>query len=72
MTVLWTWQGRGRASVAGVELKGVEHARDRSGWAVAVPVVNKISMSKICLYNFSYKKVTEYLQQPVTTEGIRL
>ena len=28
MTVLWTGQGRGEASVAGVELKGVEHARD--------------------------------------------
>ena len=31
MTVLWTGQGRGGASVAGVELKGVEHARDLGG-----------------------------------------
>ena len=32
--------------------------------------MNKISMSKTCLYNFSYIKATGYLQQPVTTEGI--
>ena len=29
--------------------------------------MNKISMSKTYLYNFSYKKATGYLQQPVTT-----
>ena len=31
MTLLWTGQGRGEASVAGVELKGVEHARGLGG-----------------------------------------
>ena len=31
--------------------------------------MNKISMSKTCLCNFSYKKATGFLQQPVTTEG---
>ena len=30
------------------------------------------SMSQTCLYNFCRKKATGYLQQPVTTEGIRL
>ena len=35
-------------------------------------VIIKISMSKTCLYNFSYKKATGYLQQPVTIEGIWL
>ena len=34
--------------------------------------MNKISMLKNLPDNFSYKKVTGYLQQPVTTEGIRL
>ena len=34
--------------------------------------MNKISMSKNCLYNFSYKKGTGFLQQPVATECIRL
>ena len=34
--------------------------------------MNKISMSKTCLYNFSYIKATGYLQQPVITEGIQL
>ena len=31
MTVLWTGQGRGEASVAGDELEGVEHARGLGG-----------------------------------------
>ena len=34
--------------------------------------MNKISMSQTCLYNISYQKATGVLQQPVTTEGIRL
>ena len=34
--------------------------------------MNKISMSQTCLYNFSYKKATRFLQQPVATEGIQL
>ena len=34
--------------------------------------MNKISMSKTCLYNFSYNKDTGFLQQPVTTECIQL
>ena len=29
-------------------------------------------MLQTCLYNFSYKKVIRFLQQPVATEGIRL
>ena len=34
--------------------------------------MNKISMSKTCLYKFSCKKATGFLQQPVATEGIWL
>ena len=36
MTVLWTGQGRGEASVAGVELKGVEDARDLGGLSLCL------------------------------------
>ena len=32
--------------------------------------MNKISMSQTCLYNFSYKKATRFIQHSVATEGI--
>ena len=32
--------------------------------------MNKVSISQTCLYNFSYKKATRFLQQPVAKEGI--
>ena len=39
---------------------------------IKVMFVNKISMSQTCLYNISCQKATGFLQQPVTTEGVRL
>ena len=35
-TVLWIGQGRGEASVAGVELKGVEHPRGLGGLSLCL------------------------------------
>jgi len=34
--------------------------------------MNKISMSKACLYSISYQRATRFLQQPLVTEGIWL
>ena len=34
--------------------------------SVGLAHARPISMPKTCLYNFSYKKATGYLQQPVT------
>ena len=35
-------------------------------------VMNEISRSQTYLYSIFYQKATEFLQQPVTTEGIQL
>ena len=34
--------------------------------------MNKINVSQTFMYNFSYKKATRFLQQPVATKDIRL
>ena len=46
MTVLWTGQGRGETSVAGVKLN-VSRVYQGSGWAVAVPVEQEKEFSEL-------------------------
>ena len=58
MTILWTGQGRGGVSVAGVKLKGVEHARDLGGLSLCLWSKRKKFGELCCAENINKLRIS--------------